>query len=124
MLNLHRFPEKLVKTIHNIISKWNIVLAIPVKEGVVESNVINLTNGELQGDTMCPNLYTLCGNPVAWSLRATHGYVLSAPIKEKITHTLFIDDLKGYVRSTKIAIEVLSILKSRMADSGQEWNML
>ena len=101
----------------------NIVLIIRTKEGVVESNSINLTNGELQGDTMCPNLYTLCGNPVAWSLRSTSGYVMSAPIKEKITHTLFIDDLKGYTKSIKTAGEVLIKLKSRMADSGQDWNL-
>ena len=56
-------------------------------------------------------------------IRSTSGYVMSAPIKEKITHTLFIDDLKGYTKSIKTAGEVLIKLKSRMADSGQEWNL-
>ena len=122
MLKLHRVPTKLIDIIRNIISKWNLVLLIPIKVGLQESNSIQLTNGELQGDTLYPSLYTLCSNPVSWMLRSTEGCTLSSPIKEKITHTFFIDDLKGYTKSIEKGIKVLNKLKQCMEDSGLLWN--
>ena len=95
---------------------------IPIKERTIESRVIKLRNGELQGDTFCPNLYTLCNNPLSWLIRSFKGYMMSTPIKEKITHTLFIDDLKIYADSVTSALFVLNMIKPRMLDCGLEWN--
>ena len=50
------------------------------------------------------------------------GYVLSSPIKEKVTHSLFIDDLKVYNNSIKAAVNALNVIKSCMLDCGLEWN--
>ena len=122
MLKLHRFPEKIVNIIEKIINQWNIVLMIPVETGYKESSVIRLTNGELQGDTFCPDLYTLCNNPLSWKIRSFKGYAMSAPIKDRVTHTLFIDDLKGYARSIQSGEAVMNTIKPLMADSGCEWN--
>ena len=122
ILKIHRLPEKIVKVVENIICKWNIVLMIPIKERTIESRVIKLRNGELQGDTFCPNLYTLCNNPLSWLIRSFKGYMMSTPIKEKITHTLFIDDLKIYADSVTSALLVLNMIKPRMLDCGLEWN--
>ena len=47
-----------------------------------------------QGDSLCPRLFTLCLNPVAWRLRATEGDWLSKPIEVKV-----IDDLKVFAAS-------------------------
>ena len=122
MLMLHRFPDKIVKIVEKIINQWNIVLVIPVETGNVESKVIKLTNGELQGDTFCPNLYTLCNNPLSWKLRSFKGYTMSTPIKDKVTHSLFIDDLKGYAMSIRTGEAIMNTIKPLMADSGCEWN--
>ena len=51
------------------------------------------------------------------------GYVLSQPIKEKITHSLFVDDLKKYNRNMKELIEALDAIKPIMKNGGLEWNM-
>ena len=80
MLRIHRFPEKIVLAVKSIIETWNIVLVIQLKDGPVETTPIELSNGELQGDTFCPNLYTLCMNLVSWLARTCDGYVLSKPI--------------------------------------------
>ena len=48
---------------------------------------------------MCPRLFTLCLNPVAWRLRATERYRLSKPIGVKVTDLLYIDDLKVFAAS-------------------------
>ena len=48
---------------------------------------------------LCPRLFTLCLNPVAWQLKATEGYRLSKPIGTKVTHLLYVDDLKVFTSS-------------------------
>ena len=88
------------------------MLVIPLKDKCVETKAIKLRNGELQGDTYCPNLYTLCNNLVSWLIRSFKGYVLSKPIKEKVTHSLFIDDLKNYSNSVKEAVVSLNKIKA------------
>ena len=80
LLKIHRFPSCIVTAVTNIIGLWNIALVVPFKDGPVESSIIDLKNGELQGDTFCPNLYTLCNNLVSWVIRCYKGYVLSSPI--------------------------------------------
>ena len=56
MLSLHRLLSKLVELIVNIIQNWNFTLAIPTKEGDIETDNIRLTNGIMQGDSFCPTL--------------------------------------------------------------------
>ena len=123
MLELHRVPVKLLKMIENIIGKWNLVLVIPVKDGNVETGLISLTNGILQGDSLCPSLYTLSKNAISWLIRSFEGYTMSAPIKEKITHSLFIDDLKGYAKSRERLIFTMGVIMEAMQKAGLIWNL-
>ena len=41
-----------------------------------------------QRDALCPRLFTLCLNPLAWKLAATEGYKMLKPINAKITDVL------------------------------------
>ena len=61
-------------------------------------------------------------NVVSWIIRASEGYTLSAPILEKITHTLFIDDLKGYAKSNPKLKQILNLVQGCMNDAGMGWN--
>ena len=97
-------------------------ISIPVENGFVESDVIKLRNGILQGDSYCPDLYVLTMNVASWVARASDGYKMSAPIEAKITHTLFIDDLKGYAKSRAKLIEILNLIQKCMKDAGLIWN--
>ena len=121
MFQLHRVPKKITNVVSSIIDKWNVVLQIPGKDGSVESDTIQFWNGELQGDSCCPAMYTLTTNPVSWKIRSFQGYVLSKPIKEKVTHALFIDDLKCYVKK-KLVKKTMMTIKECMRDSGLLWN--
>ena len=71
-----------------------------------------------QGDTLCPKLFTLCLNPIAWKLRATEGYRLSKPIDSKITDLLYVDDLKVYAASEGKLERVLRETRVAMEDVG------
>ena len=122
MLVIHRFPNKFVKLFTCIMENWSVRISIRVKDGYVESNLITLTNGILQGDSYCPDAYTLTMNVQSWVIRSSDGYKLAAPISSKITHTLFIDDLKGYATTLRKLIYLLNIIRSRMEDAGLLWN--
>ena len=121
MFQLHRVPTKITNVVSSIIDKWNVVLQIPGKDGSVESDTIQFWNGELQGDSFSPAMYTLTTNPVSWKIRSFQGYVLSKPIKEKVTHALFIDDLKCYVKK-KLVKKTIMTIKKCMRDSALLWN--
>ena len=75
-----------------------------------------------QGGTLCPRLFTLCLNPVAWRLRATEGYRLSKPIGVKVTDLLYIDDLKVFAASESKLNRVLKETRGVMQDIGLHWN--
>ena len=63
------------------------------KQGVETYDQIRFKRGLPQGDALCPRLFTLSINPVAWKLKATKAYKLAKPIKMQVTHPLFIEDL-------------------------------
>ena len=85
--------------------------------------IIKVNRGILQGDSFCVRLFTLSLNPIAWYLRSTEGYKLSHAPDRKITHALFVDDLKTYHRSEQKAVAVTSKLKKMFADIGLEWGI-
>ena len=122
MFIIHRFPIKLIEIIKNIISKWCVIINIPVKDGTKESCVIRIGNGILQGDSFCPGLYTLSKNVISWLARSFEGYTLAKPIVIKLTHTLFIDDLKGYAKSRNRLEYCLNKIMKAMKEAGLFWN--
>ena len=105
-----------------IVKNWNVTLLIPTKDGDLATEVILLLNGMLQGDSFVSTLYTMSKNAVSWLIRTLPGYVLTKPIKEKVTHALFIDDLKGYCKSLREMIFAMNAIKEAMKDAGLFWN--
>ena len=86
------------------------------------SRKIRFMKGLPQGDALCPSLFTLCLNPVAWRLRATEGYWLSKPIGVKVKDLLYIDDVKVYASSESKLNRVLKETRGAMQDIGLHWN--
>ena len=67
-------------------------------------------------------LLILCLNPIAWKVRATEGYRLSKPISTKITHLLYIDDMKLFAASENKLKRVMTVAKNGMESTGLKWN--
>ena len=122
IIAIHMLPTNLMKALYSVMENWYVKIEIPTSEGIVLSRLITFSNGELQGDSLGPTLYTLAKNPISWKIRQQQGYVLSSPIKEKITHLLFIDDLKKYDKSSQLLKHNLECIKSMMEDAGLLWN--
>ena len=122
MMTIHRFSLWICRTISNLTRTWNTRIIARTSQGHEQSDIIRFKKGLPQGDALCPRLFTLCLNTVAWKLKATEGYKLSKPIALKITNLLYIDDLKIYAASESKLNTALKITKDAMKDIGLEWN--
>ena len=92
------------------------------KQGRETSRSIRFVKGLPQGDALCPRLFTLCLNPVAWFLAATQGYRLFKPLESKVTHLLYVDDLKVFAASESKLNTVLRATSDAILDIGRHWN--
>ena len=74
------------------------MLEVRTDKGLEFIGPFDILHGILQGDSFCVTLFIMGLNPVAWFLRSTEGYKMST-MKEKITHLMFVDDLKKHFRN-------------------------
>ena len=68
-------------------------------------------------------IYSCTKNPISWELSRFGGYVMSKPVSEKITHSLYVDDLKTYDKSRNNQKKKMSHAMNIMIDAGLEWNI-
>ena len=102
--------------------EWNTRIVTETKQGCESSEIIHFNKGLPQGDSLCPTLFTLSLNPTARKLRTTSGHKLSKPISCKLTHLLYIDDLKMYASSDSNLQRVMRTVKGGMDCIGLKWN--
>ena len=86
-------------------------IVVTTKQGRETSDLIKFNKGLPQWDALCPRLFTICLNPVAWQLKASEGYKLSKLISATITDLLYIDDLKVFAASAMKMTRVLKATK-------------
>ena len=111
MMAVHRFPDWVGKMVSTLCAIWNTCIVVTTKQGRETSDLIKFNMGLPQGDALCPRLFTICLNPVAWQLKASEGYKLSKLISAKITDILYIDDLKVFAAWTTKMTRVLKATK-------------
>ena len=101
---------------------WNTRVVATTKQGCEASEPIRFLKGLPQDDALCPRLFTVCLNPIAWKISVSEGYKLSKPISVKVTDLLYIDDLKIFASSESKLNRVMESTKSAMEDVGLQWN--
>ena len=122
MMLMHRFPTWLCRAIQNLSRSWSTRIVTTTRKGREVSDIIRFRKGLPQGDALCPRLFTVCLNPIAWKIRATEGYRLSKPIDTKVTDLLYIDDLKIFAASESRLNCVMKSVRPAMEDVGLQWN--
>ena len=74
--------------------KWNTRLILKTKQKVMQSQPIQIRRGMFQGDSLSPLLFCIAVIPLTNELnRADCGYQVHG-IERKISHLLYMDDLK------------------------------
>ena len=103
-LQMHCILDKIAKFITTTMKNWQINLEVKTPDTKETLGPIKLDQGILQEDSFCVKRFTICLNPIAWFLRGTEGYTFSHHIQKKITHLLFVDDLKTFHKSMSKAM--------------------
>ena len=122
MIAVHQFRDWVGKMVSRLCATWNTRIVVTTKQGRETTDLIKFNKGLPQGDALCPRLFTICLNPVAWQLKASEGYKLSKPISAKITDLLYIDDLKVFAASAMKMTRVLKATKESTKCMGIQWN--
>ena len=122
MMIIHRFPTWLCRTIKNLSRSWSTRIVVTTRNGREASEIIKFRKGLPQGYALCPRLFTVCLNPMAWKISASEGYRLSKPIGTTVTDLLYIDDLNIFAASESKLSSVMNSVRAAMADVGLIWN--
>ena len=118
MFTLHRFLIWFPKVMEKLANCLNTTIVAQTTQGKEISPTIRFKKGLPQGDALCPMVFILCLNPIAWKVRATEGYRLSKP---KST-TAYIDDMKLFAASENKLKRFTTVAKNGMESTGLKWN--
>ena len=66
-----RFPVWICEVVRKLCAAWNTRIVANTKVGNKNSPAISFNRGLPQGGSLCPCMFTLCLNPVAWKLCST-----------------------------------------------------
>ena len=87
------------------------------------TDLIEYLTGILQGDCLVLFLFILCVNPLSHLLKECDGYEIGPPGNRnvKITHLLFVDDLKTYANNKTSALQQLELITTFTNDIGMKF---
>ena len=71
MFTLRRLPIWFAKVMEKLANSWNTRIVAQTTQGKEICPTIRFKKGMLQSDALCPMLFILCLNPIAWKVRAT-----------------------------------------------------
>ena len=63
-----------IRTVEKLSKSWNTIVVATTKQGRETSEPIRFLKGLPQGDALCPRLFTVCLNPIAWKISVSEGY--------------------------------------------------
>ena len=104
---------------------WKTRLEVFHNGEVQKSRVIRFYRGFLQGDSWSPVGFCLTEVPLSMMLEKTRGYTMGEPGQRnvKLTHNLFIDDLKTYQNSHNTQKMVNEVLVRISMDTGAQYGV-
>ena len=122
-MKLAKIPDEIVSSIRLLSEKWATEILIQTKETVSITDLIQYLCGILQGDCLSLILFVLCVNPLSHILNDCPGYMIgqNGNRNTKITHLLFVDDLKTYASNRKEAMKQLEVITEFTRDIGMEF---
>ena len=123
VLSMNKTNKRIIKFVDNIMKGWKISITVDTVNGKEQLEPINVKRGILQGDSFVVKLFVLCLDPIAWTIRGYEGYKLTHDRTLKITHLLFVDDLKLYAKSENKISVVTKKVKEMYEDIGMSWGL-
>lgn len=112
ILEIYKIDQKLIIFLQRIMTKWSTILNISDGKTSLTSRNIKINRGIFQGDSLSALWFCIALNPLSNSLNdSNYGYNLKNEVKpnQKVTHLLYMDDLKLYSSSKAQLHKLLEI---------------
>lgn len=110
VLEIYKIHPVLVDFLRQVMKSWKTVVQLNNKEKLVTTSEIKINRGIYQGDSLSPLWFCLALNPLSKQLNRTKiGYTLNND--QKISHQLYMDDLKLYAPSQDRLKELIMIVE-------------
>jgi hypothetical protein len=120
-LKLAKIPEHLITAIKNLTESWYTVLNLKGENDNITSDLIKVTTGIYQGDSLSVILFVLALNPLSHLLRPLKGYAYDKKRHHQHTHNFFVDDLKLYATNVVTVMKQLDIVTTFSRDIGMQF---
>ena len=109
VLNIYKIDPILTTYLQSVIEKWNTNLQLITQHDNLNIGNIKIRKGIFQGDALSPLWFCLAINPLSVHLNTTPGFTIK-PTKEKLTHLIYMDDIKLYAGKKEHLNESLNIV--------------
>jgi hypothetical protein len=108
VLNMYKISPSIINVLNHMMSSWRVNLHADGKN----LGNIHIRRGIFQGDSFSPVWFCLAINPLSTLLNSTKfGYKINVNDQRKLSHLLFMDDLKVYAESKSKLHSLISIVK-------------
>ena len=115
-LAVYKINSVILRFLAHSMSMWHTNMFLYHKNGVICVDNIMIKRGIFQGDTLSPLLFIIAINPLSLLLnRRCSGYTLSGL---NVTHSLYMDDLKGFCSSYASLRKMVLLIESFSHDIG------
>ena len=118
-LDLLGVAENIKSSLVSSMEKWKLMLC----SGNSELGEVEINRGIFQGDSLSPLVFVLALIPLRLILRKTKAAYEFSESKEKISHLLFMDDLKLYSRREKGLDSLVQTVRVFSEDIGMEFDI-
>ena len=124
-LELAKVPKQLIDNITALKQFWNTEVNLQTETETLTTEQILYLTGILQGDSLSLILFELCTNPLSFLLnKNSEGYSIGTSSSERTTrlsHLVFVDDLKTYAPKLTDALCQLDIITTFSNDIGMSF---
>ncbi|XP_031333830.1 uncharacterized protein LOC116163840 [Photinus pyralis] len=126
IMNIYKINPTLHHFLKTIMQTWNTQILLATNTEQIITETIRIKRGIFQGDSLSALWFCMCLNPLSNILnRTNYGFKIKHDKQEghKITHLLYIDDIKIYAATKSQLTQLVKIIEKFTKDINMEFGI-
>lgn len=117
VLKIYKVDNSLIQFLQYAMNNWTTKLNLRTNNATLSTPPIKIARGIFQGDSLSPLWFCLALNPLSRILNKTgYGYTIDRENDIKLTHLLYMDDIKLYATNRQQLEHLLKITENFSTD--------
>lgn len=113
IMEIYKINPTIIEVLKHVMGKWKTTLTVNTPTKAYETKELMIRRGIFQGDGLSPLLFCMSINPLSYMLQSSgYGYQISSNPRVRISHLLYMDDLKCYANSPDQLKSLLMLVTS------------